>query len=229
MEVLRKLQTAIDNLSLRERGIVLGGIIIVTYFLFDLFLYQPVAANQKQLRNQVEQNNILLSSMVAQYSKLSMTSSGDLLQRDRQAIQGLRVELQKLDDELRRSTSNLVRPGQMADVLQQVLGRTEGLNLRRVTSLGSSPLLPPSAPGDRNQPGRTAGEPETAAASAYRHGLVLEFDGTFFSTLEYMKNLEQLEWKFFWDKIEYNVSEYPEAVGTLSIYTISLDKNWIGI
>jgi len=44
-----------------------------------------------------------------------------------------------------------------------------------------------------------------------------------------MRELESLEWRFFWDNLEYEVIEYPRGLITFTLYTISLDKDWIGV
>ena len=55
------------------------------------------------------------------------------------------------------------------------------------------------------------------------------FEGDFFQTVDYMRKLEKLEWGFFWDEVSFEMKEYPQASITITLYTISLNPNWIGI
>lgn len=232
MEALRKLQNRIDALSVRERGIVLGATIALTYFVFNLFVYQSIETRQKQIQTKLLQNNSMVAALTSQLGQLSNSDARDKKEQARQEIRRLRNELTLLDQELRQSTKNLVSPAQMASMLQMVLTNTDGLTMRRVKSLGSQPLLPArisaEEEADENDAETEGSANNTVVNNAYRHGLQIEIDGDFFSTLEYLKKLEALEWSFFWDEIKFKVSEYPEATSILSIHTISLDKNWIG-
>ena len=44
-----------------------------------------------------------------------------------------------------------------------------------------------------------------------------------------MDAFESLSWKIFWDDIKFEVDEYPNAIITITVHTISLDKGWIGV
>ena len=44
-----------------------------------------------------------------------------------------------------------------------------------------------------------------------------------------MKTLEGLEWKFFWDTIDYQVGEYPISSIAITVFTISSNEHWIGL
>lgn len=235
MAALDTLLGRVDDLSLRERGIVLGGIILVIYFLVDTMVFQPLNTNQKQVQNQITRTNAEISALNVRLGQLLTSSSSAQEEQKKARIQQLRNELSRLDLDLQQTTANLVTPQQMTRLLQMVLAQTDGLHLRKVTGLGSSPLVlgnesatgpSPDSPVEAETGASTA---QPAVTSAYKHGLQIEFDGNFFSTLDYLKKLEELEWNFFWDKIEFEVSEYPDATVILTLYTISLDKNWIGV
>lgn len=234
MKALRILQAKIDNLDLRERGLVLCGALLLMYFVFESLVLQPLEVKQKKAQNALLQKNgeiIVLNSQLQQ----TLTASKDSKEeRSKREVQRLRQELATLDQALNSATADLVTPQQMAKLLQNVLGQTDGLRLIKVTSLGSTPLL---LNGDKDKSGKspqqkTVPEPgaeTTAASTAYKHGLRIEFQGNFFTTMDYLRKLEGLEWKFFWDELDYKVIDYPDATGSLSLYTISLDKNWIGV
>ncbi len=209
------------------------AIIVVMYFIFNILVFSPLQDNEARIRSSLLQKNAEISAINIQIQQIIEDSSQNQEEQQKQEIQRLRGELAALDLELQNATANLVSPQQMARLLQVLLVQTDGLNLKKVRSLGSSPLLT-SLQEEKTSTGR---EQETevvqdanvaSISAAFRHGLEIEFDGTFFTTLEYLKKLENLEWKFFWDSIEFKVNEYPDSTSTLSIYTISLDKNWIG-
>lgn len=236
MEILRQLQNRIDGLSLRERGIILGTILISIYFLFDSFIMRPLDLNQKNVHNNIVRTNTSIVALNVKLQQAVAASPGSQRQLKTQEVQRLRQENDRLDQELRRVTANLVTPQQMTTLLQQILEQTDGLHLRKVTSLGSSPLVLDEKPdtktdkkATKDKDDKTENDTDNPAHTVYRHGLQIVFDGNFFATLEYLRKLERLKWNFIWDDIKFEVKQYPEATTTLSLYTISLDKNWIGV
>jgi len=234
MKALKTLQTKIDNLNLRERGLVICGVLLLVYFIFELIVLQPLEVNQKKVQNSIKNKNTEIVALNTQLQQIVVASKDSKEERNKREIQRLRQELAALDQSLNAATANLVTPQQMAKLLQDVLGQTDGLRLIKVTSLGSSPLL---LNGEKDKSGKSKqqktvpgpGADKAEASTAYKHGLRIEFEGNYFTTIDYMKKLEGLKWKFFWDGIHYKVTDYPDATGSLSLYTISLDKNWIGV
>lgn len=233
MEALRTLQDRIDGLTLRERGIVLAAILLVFYFVFETFVMEPIGVSQKAVHGRIVQTNKEISALNVQMQKLLAAGSGNQQQKDRQKVQGLKRELARINGELQEATASLVTPQQMTKLLQKILAQTNGLRLGKVTSLGSSPLLLQEQPVAKS--GSIKGGAKSKPAShnntvgmIYKHGLQIEFNGDFFATLDYLKKLEKLEWNFFWDNIKFQVKDYPDATSILTLYTISLNKNWIG-
>ncbi len=55
----------------------------------------------------------------------------------------------------------------------------------------------------------------------YIHGFTIEFSGDYFATLDYLKGLEKIKWRLFWDGINYRVSDYPKAIITINLHVIS--------
>lgn len=234
MITLKTLQNRVDSLNLRERAMLLCGVLVIFYFLFDLFVMQPLEISQRRVQNALVQKNAEMIALNVQLQQIATTSGEDQQEQDRHELQRLRQELTALDQALKQATANLVPPQDMPKLLQRVLGQTDGLRLKKVTSLGSSPLVLGEPAVQDGEPGEAPAQPvaevETSVVStAYKHGLQIEFEGDFFNTLDYMRRLEDLEWNFFWDGIAFKVVEYPEATGTLSLFTISLNKDWIGV
>ena len=122
----------------------------------------------------------------------------------------------ELDRRLKSQMGDLIDPANMARVLEAILTRHTDLRLRRLENLPTRPLL---AGEDGNAP----------EAGVYRHGLEMEFSGSYLSLLAYLKELDALPWNFYWDALELQVDEYPRAVITIRVHTLSLDEGWIGV
>jgi MSHA biogenesis protein MshJ len=50
----------------------------------------------------------------------------------------------------------------------------------------------------------------------------LQLEGSYLATLRYLRALEDLPWKFFWEGVEYEVIEHPTARITLDLYTLGI-------
>jgi MSHA biogenesis protein MshJ len=73
-----------------------------------------------------------------------------------------------------------------------------------------------------------AGQNNEGGIHFYKHGLSLEFSGQFFSTVLYLKMIENLAVNFIWDSLEYDVKDHPGATIKLIVRTLSRDKGVIG-
>jgi MSHA biogenesis protein MshJ len=222
----------IDALTLRERGFLMTGVLAVTYFLWSGFLMQPMDQRHRDLRVTQERVAAELAAVNAQTKAALDLARNDPNETYRRELESLKAELAQLNRELAGTTDHLVPPDRMAGVLERVLQQAAGLQLLEMTSLGSSPLVPAG-----KSDARTAAEQETKADAAqepaavrtvYRHGVTLRLQGGFFEVNGFLRKLEALEWKFFWDAIEYRVLDYPDAMVELTLFTISLEPTWIG-
>ena len=230
METLKSLQARLDDLTLRERGILMFGVIAVTFFVWDFLLMQPLTFRQQSIVAQTQVSHAELNALFTQTEQIARagTQNPDIAKKAR--LQQLQVKLKKLEAELGQTMHRLVPPRDMSKLLEMVLRRTPRLELRKVQSLGSHPL--DSGSKDSNDPGTddtVAMENAPVLSNVFRHGLRIEFDGDFAGTLDYLKTLEGLKWKFFWDKIDYQVGEYPISSVAITVFTISTNEHWIGL
>jgi len=65
-------------------------------------------------------------------------------------------------------------------------------------------------------------------AGVFKHAVVMQLSGGFFETKQFIEALEALPWRLYWDSLEYSVSQYPSAIITLQVYTLSTDEGAFG-
>ena len=232
MRSWESLVARIDGLTLRERGFVMAGMLAVTYFLWVGLVAQPMEKKQRELNANQERVTAEITGLNAQAQAMLQQSKDDPNTIHRAELESLKTELKALNSDLAGTTDHLVPPGQMAKVLEAVLQGTNGLQLQQVTSLGSSPLVPesttPEAKAKAADSDTEEQETEAPARKVYKHGIKLVLQGSFFSVLDFLRKLEQLDWKFFWDGVEFRVVDYPDATVEITVFTISLEPTWIG-
>ena len=108
-----------------------------------------------------------------------------------------------------------------------------GLNLIRLNNTGVTPFITKDETEQeaKQKPQRENANKLTAENldNAYRHGLRIEFQGDYLTTLNYLRRLENLKWGFFWDNFEFKVNDYPDSTVAIEIFTLSLQQEWIGV
>lgn len=229
-EQLQAYREKIDALTIRERAMILLAVVAVMTFVWDIFLMSPLDSRQSQLKSQLEAERAKLSALNIQVRQSIVARNVDPNAANRERLAELQAELAELEEQVQDTATGMIAPARMPEVLRNVINRTSGLTLAQLKGLGVSPLIETATVN-----GADSGdmEPEAGAqhdagpANAFKHGLQLELQADYLTTLEYLRRLQALEWHFLWDRLEFQVEEYPDATATLRIYTLSLTRDWI--
>lgn len=228
MNSITALIEKIDNLTIRERAAILAGVLAVFYTLWSVFLMQPLENQQKIIKAELQQKQATQVGLNAQVQKIIEDNSKDPNIELENRLQVLKKELNEINANIQVSTAHLVSPKNMAKILETVLFKIGSLSLVSAKGLGANALIEQGK--EEKAQTNDADKVQTEDMSnAYRHGLRIEFVGDFMSTLRYLRELEALDWKFFWDSLELNVEEYPKSRVSIEVFTLSLDKNWIDV
>lgn len=102
------------------------------------------------------------------------------------------------------SKDNFLSPQQTKAVLHELLKKNHHLVLLNLNNLPATPIPLP----EKKSP-------------LFKHSMSLTFSGNYFSILNYLKTVEKLPWKIYWNKLEYRVTNYPAAEITLTIDTVN--------
>ncbi len=223
-ERLKRLAEIIDALSPRERALLLGAVLAVLFSVWDQLLMAPLVRQHAVVSNEMEAVRDNLSKLDRQIEAIIRSQRQDPDQANRDRLVQLNAVHERLDGRIAEVTVDLIPPRKMARVLEEILVRKKNLELVRVESLGAKPLLEP----DDNRPVGES-DPPAEIPGIFRHGLVIEFEGGYFATLEYLQALEGLPWRFFWESIDYQVEEFPRARVTVTVSTLSFNQGWIGV
>lgn len=214
----RRLVAAIDALSLRERLAVFAASVFVVGGLWEATIGSPLAereatarANVEQIRERID----LLNDSVA----LAAQGIGEGMYEKISRVEQLRRSVAAGEERLHVFTSDLVDAAQMRFVVEDLLKRHGGLELRSARNLEAIPIVDPApdAPADADGP------------VVYRHGVVLRFEGSYLESLAYLEEIERLPWRLFWSGLTLETIEYPRIGIEVEIQTLSLDEDWIGV
>lgn len=235
MKFISAIIARIDDLSVRERAAVFIAILAVIFFIWDSYLMASLDRRETTLKTQLQQKQSEQAALNAELQILISDRQEDPNKQNREKLESLRKQLAEIKTEVKKSTTHLISPGRMAVVLENVLNKTRGLELVEVRGLGSSPLVSGDKEASKeSSSNETRGdadkhtEGEGEIADAYKHGLRIVFNGNFMSTLEYIKELEALDNEFIWDNLKFEIIEYPDGQVSITVFTLSLGRNWIG-
>ena len=221
-ESLQRLGTRIDAMSLRERTIMFVSLLVALFLLADQVLFPGMRNQQKQLEQQTSGQLVQLGSINDQITRIvrENTEDPDVVLRARLA--DLKKRYAELEVSSADITRGLVSPREMARLAQTLLRDNGALQLVKAENLPAEaiPLLENDKPAS---PGAVVGP------SVYRHGMRLQVRGRYADIVRYLHTLERLNWRVMWGEVKLETRQYPASTATLTLYTLSLDKAWIGV
>lgn len=224
----RRYADRFDGLARRERIVVALGLLLVAAFLGYSLLVEPPLLSQSRSDKRLAQAGVELPAVQAALAQ-AQAQLKDPEADKRAALQEARRAMAQLDAKLRALSVNTVPAAKVPALLEALLARNPRLELLSLRTLPASPLV---APGDED---RSAREKKRSAATdagsrtpnIYKHGVELRIAGSYGDLLVYLEELERAPQRILWSKLTLAVEQYPRSVLTLTVYTLSLDKQWL--
>lgn len=234
---LVQLAARVDALSLRERALAFAAAVAVLSFTGFQLVLAPVYATQDALTAQILQQR---NDMMAIDAEIAATVEAYQVDPDaaaRTRLEAVQREAAQIGDSLLAMQHGLVAPERMAPLVDAILRANGRLQLVAMRTLpvetisgrtatatpepGTAQAVPPTPP---PAPAAAAGAP---ADLLYRHGVEVTVRGNYLDMVDYLSALEAMPTRLFWGKAQLDVEEYPASRLTLTLYTLSLDRNWM--
>ncbi|UPW18007.1 hypothetical protein M0C34_17500 [Agarivorans sp. TSD2052] len=207
-------QARFAALSLRERILILCvGLVVVGFPAYYLWL-EPALIKQVK----AEKEFVQLSKALDDNQQLIAFSKNKLREDPNTEINAelkhWQSQLSQIDSKLELQQAGLIPVEQMAEVLEKLLQKNEGLSLVALDSIAPQAVL-------------SSSETSSDSLNFYRHGIRLQLSGSYFPLVKYLEILEALPQRFLWQLIDYKVDQYPKADIIINIYTLSTNKDFI--
>jgi MSHA biogenesis protein MshJ len=238
-----QLAARIDALSLRERGMVFGATIAVLAFAGHTVVLAPQDAKQAALRTQIEQQQAASAAIDGEITARVEGSRIDPDAQSRTRLNTMQQEMGQLGSELLALEHGLVPPERMGPLVEGILRANGRLKLVSMRTLPAEPLAAPgaaaapaaaagpaAAPGAAAAPAAAAGTAPAAGGDVpllYRHGVEVTVRGNYLDMVDYMSTLDAMPTRMFWGRAQLDVETYPTARLTLTLHTLSLDRQWM--
>ena len=219
-----------DALSLRERGMVFGATIAVLVFAGHTFVLTPQDAKQAALRTQIEQQQAASTAIDAEITARVEGSRIDPDAQSRTRLNTMQQEMGQLGSELLALEHGLVPPERMGPLVEGILRANGRLKLVSMRTLPAEPLTAPGATAATAAPAAPATPAPAAGGDVpllYRHGVEVTVRGNYLDMVDYMSTLDAMPTRMFWGRAQLDVETYPTARLTLTLHTLSLDRQWM--
>lgn len=224
--------TRIDALSLRERGILFVTLLAALFMFAHKFLFAGLLAERAQLERQNDARLHEIRAIHGQVERIVREAAQDPDAASRLRVTELRERLRAMEVSAADVTRGLVSPREMTKLVREMLARNRGLEVVKVENLPAEPLVPAvtPAPAKGEAGAKTATAPAPAANGVYRHGMRVTLRGRYVEIVRYLQSLEGLTWKVLWSEARLEAEESsPLSRITLTVYTLGIDRGWIGI
>jgi len=227
-EKLAQVKEKYEALSFREQILIAGSLLVALVVLWFLMLSEPLQLKTKQVSGELKTIEQNVQRLEQQQLKLVERRASDPHRDLKERITKFELKIQKVDAQLAEKFHGLIEPKMMASVLESILQKHGKLKLISVKSLESVPLLKGPELDDDNAAVDSESE-QREQVKVYRHGMQIVFEGDYLATLAYLKNLESLDWEFYWDEVQLDITKYPQARIVITVHTLSLKDSWIGV
>ena len=210
----------IDQLSLRERILILLGTLAIIYFSWRSIILDNLSSSKQQVSGSASRLRRQIFNLQGQISEVSSSLNLDPIIRLQEKIDIVKKENTDIQKQLDFMTEGLISPKDMTSLLKLILEKHKGLTVMHVENIKVTPVF-----GGDNENEAKAAKESLKIFQVYNHGLEFVVSGTFFQLRDFLEEAEKLPWKVLWEELEYSVTKYPLASIKIVIKTLSLDPN----
>lgn len=235
---LRKIASRIDDMTQRERGMLLAIVallIIASWYYGVLIPHEKFMTNTSKELAQTRENVV---KMRGQEQELALRQVVDPNEEIRKKADRLKKQLLAMEDRLREAAKPLVDAREMTNFLRKVLARQKNVTLISLDSqtpriMSGDAIEEKSSPAAEGQPGqeddkKNRGKKKKRIAKdepvAYLHGMDLRIEGEYFGIMRFLQELEEAPWMVFWENLTLSAQNPPLVRTRLNLYTLSLDE-----
>jgi MSHA biogenesis protein MshJ len=212
-------------LNARERWMIFGAVLCIFYGLYSYSL-EPILKRQQVLKNEITQDVMQNQSLEQQLAVFTTSNGAVSASPEQLKVQELQDNIIAQDQDIESLKNTLIRPEKMPDLLSDLLHQNEKLTLVSLKTLTPKGLFE-----EVNPPNKVVNQHDLPI---FKHGVEISIKGHYLDLLNYIAGVEDMPWHVLWDKANLEVESepstpFPLSQITLTVYTLSLDKNWLSI
>lgn len=216
------LMEKIDSRILRERVLIFVTLLALIFLLWNFLVQARFDRERKTLQAQQTQIATEKKGLESQVTALTMamTMANDPVIVKQNEINALNAVITEIESRLSGLSQGLISAEQLPKVLEEILRRTASVELLQVRTLAATEL---------QLDAEKSAENNTRGTGVYKHGVLIRVAGSYTQLIQLMKELENLEWKFYWESLNYTVKQYPNAEIEIRVFTLSSEEGLLGV
>lgn len=227
-----KLAEKMNGLQIRERALIVCSLLLCIYLIWDFGFFQAVSKERAALELRLSAASKDLVKLTAEEQVFTKSLQSDPGAAKKREIVRLEQELQALDKELQQLAVGLISAEKLPQVLYEVLQKSVSLKFMGMQShpveLLSFDQQVLAAENKKPVQDSFENDDEQRVVGVFKHAVTVSFEGDYFSVIRYLKSIEALEWKIYWNELEYKVTNFPRAQITLEVFTLSTEEGLMG-
>jgi len=200
-----KAKLSFESRAPRERALALVVAAALAIVAGDTFFLHPAQARIRGLQLREE--------------SLAKPAGADAIARANAAVdqrrKQLNAQLLQVDSAMSAMRKEMVAPGDMKRMLDELIAGLPGLRLVHLRNLPPVVLQNPT------------GAAESSEGRIYRHGFEVTLQGSYADLVQYLSRLEASPRHILWKRVELDASGYPAVKLVLTLYTLSQDATWL--
>lgn len=200
----------------------------LVFFILNTLLLKPILTRQQSISAELTTENAQIESLSQELNLISATPAIDPDAQNRQRISALQSQLKSLETDLNGLKTTLVSPEEMPLLLRNLLKKNNALKLISLKTLPATHLIENESK-DKEAKDTVVKVADANNPPVFKHGVEITIEGRYLDLLEYISDLEKMPWHVLWSKVNLNAENYPNTQLTLTVYTLSLDENWLSI
>jgi MSHA biogenesis protein MshJ len=228
------IQERFAKLKPREQILVSLACAALLYMMIDTLFIAPTAAKHKRTLQETAQKRQETGLLSVQVTEIALKRSQDPDVENRRRLEEMQTQLSRAQSAIKEQSAMLVAADQMSSMLERLLANHPRLELvelktlpRSVIDLGQSSK--PDAGGRPPGPAASGQTGTETQRGIYRYGLELSLRGGYLDLLGYLRDIEALPGKVYWERMDLVVADFPSATLKLRLYTISFDSAWMKV
>ncbi len=222
---ITKILEKIDGRILRERVLIFITLLALIFLVWNFLVQAQFDRERNILKVEAEKLSVEQKALETQITTLTMAMASDPAIAKTNEIGKLNANIAQVEARLSGLSQGLISAEQLPKVLEDVLQRTASVKLLQVRTLAATELqLVTVKPGEKNE-----GAPATDGTGVYKHGVLIRVAGNYAQLIQLMTEIETLQWKFYWESLDYTVKQYPNAEIDIRVFTLSSDEGLLGV
>ncbi|GAA6134671.1 hypothetical protein NBRC116188_14600 [Oceaniserpentilla sp. 4NH20-0058] len=204
----------INGLTLRERRLMALISASAVAMILVMTVWLPIYDKWMEYKSQSDNLSKKIAESKNRISKLESRSKLDLDQPYKDKLNKLKIRVEEQNQEINELTSALIGPNKMNLVFKGLLAK----NKLTVEELKNSP--PEKLEINKGSEG---------SQILYKHELAMELIGDYFSSLNFVGQIENEEWQLYWNDLSYEIIDYPAGSLKINVHTLSTSNKVLGL